>query len=236
MFYKPKFNIKSLLDAGVHFGHKKNHWNPEMAKYIYGVRKRFHIIDLNQTSYHLYYALKVAYAISSNNGKVLFVNIKKQSSDIIKNAALRCGQYYINHRWLGGMLTNWNTISISINSLKKYNDMINNKKLLYTKKEFLNLNIKRKKLSTIIGGISNLNRLPDLLFVIDVKTHAIAINEARKMNIPVIGIVDTNSSPKNVDFVIPGNDDSRKSASLYSNLIADSIIGGNKQYMSRNEQ
>jgi len=212
---------------------KKNHWNPEMSKYIYGVRNKFHIIDLNQTSYHLYYALRVVHAIASNNGKILFVNTKKQSSDIIKNAALKCGQHYINYRWLGGTLTNWNTISTSVNSLKRYDSMINNKNLNYTKKELHNLNVKSKKLHRTIGGILNLKKLPDLLFVIDVKTHSIAINEAKKMNIPVIGIVDTNSSPKNIDFIIPGNDDSRKSTYLYSSLISDSIIEGNKKFNSK---
>ena len=224
MSYKPNFDIKALLEAGVHFGHRKNHWNPEMAKYIYGVKNKVHIIDLKQSAYLLYNALRVIYTVASNNGKVLFVNTKKQSTDIVKNAAEKCNQYYVNHRWLGGMLTNWTTVSSSIKTLKKYEEILDSEEGLYTKKELLDFTRKKEKLEKAIGGIRNLGGLPDILFVIDVKTHAIAIQEANKLNIPVIAVVDTNSSPKGVDFVIPGNDDSRKSIELYCNLMSEAIV------------
>ncbi|MSO13887.1 30S ribosomal protein S2 [Rickettsiales endosymbiont of Trichoplax sp. H2] len=226
MSYKPNFDIKALLEAGVHFGHRKNHWNPEMAKYIYGVKNKAHIIDLKQSAHHLYNALRVMFTVASNKGKVLFVNTKKQSTDVVKNAADKCSQYYVNHRWLGGMLTNWTTVSSSIKTLKKYEEILDSEEGLYTKKELLDFTRKKEKLEKAIGGIRNLVRLPDILFVIDVKTHAIAIQEANKLNIPVIAIVDTNSSPKGVDFVIPGNDDSRKSIKLYCNLMSEAILAG----------
>jgi small subunit ribosomal protein S2 len=232
MSHKPNFTIKSLLEVGAHFGHKKNLWNPEMGKYIYGVKNKVHIIDLQQTAYHLYKTLQVIFGIASKNGKILFVNTKKQSTDVVKDAAVRCGQYYVNHRWLGGMLTNWSTISSSIKTLKKYEEILESEDDKYTKKELLNFSRKKEKLEKAIGGIRNLGGLPDILFVIDVKIHAIAIQEANKLNIPVIAIVDTNSSPKGVDFVIPGNDDSRKSIELYCNLIADAALAGIEDNLS----
>lgn len=226
MSYKPNFNIKSLLEVGAHFGHKKNLWNPEMSKYIYGIKNKVHIIDLQQTAHHLYNTLQIIFNIASKNGKILFVNTKRQSTDVIKDTALKCNQYYVNHRWLGGMLTNWSTVSSSIKTLKKYEEILESSDGKYTKKELLNFLRKKEKLEKAIGGIRNLGGLPDILFVIDVKTHAIAIQEANKLNIPVIAIVDTNSSPKGVDFVIPGNDDSRKSIELYCNLVADAVLAG----------
>lgn len=226
MPYKPNISIKALLDAGVHFGHKKNLWNPKMDEYIYGVKNKVHIIDLQQTASQLYSALKAIFAVTSNNGKILFVNIKKQSTEVVKAAAEKCGQYYVNHRWLGGMLTNWSTISSSIKTLKGYEDILTSKQKNYTKKELLDFTRKKEKLEKAIGGIRNLSSLPDILFVIDVKTHAIAVQEARKLKIPVFGIVDTNSSVNGIDFVIPGNDDSRKSIELYCNLVADAVIHG----------
>ena len=226
MSYKPNINIKNLLQVGVHFGHKKNLWNPEMSKYIYGVRNKTHIIDLQQSAHQLYMALSSIFTVAYNNGRILFVNTKKQSTDVVKNAAKRCGQYYVNHRWLGGMLTNWATVSSSIKKLKKYEEVLNSKEKKYTKKELLNFTRKKEKLEKAIGGIANLGGLPDMLFIIDVKTHVIAVQEANKLNIPVFAIVDTNSSPKGVDFVIPGNDDSRKSISLYCNLVSDAILAG----------
>ena len=226
MDYRPHISIRSLLQAGVHFGHKKNHWNPMMAKYIYGVKNKAHIIDLKQSTHYLCNALKVISTVASYKGRVLFVNTKKQSVDIVKNAAEKCGQYYVNHRWLGGMLTNWTTVSSSIKTLKKYESIISSGEEFYTKKELLDFTRKKEKLNQAIGGMRNLKRLPDILFIIDVKAHAIAIQEAKKLNIPIIAVVDTNSSPKAVDFVIPGNDDSRKSIELYCNLMSDAILAG----------
>jgi small subunit ribosomal protein S2 len=232
MSYKPNFSIKSLLEVGAHFGHKKNLWNPEMGKYIYGVKNKIHIIDLQQTAHHLYNTLQVVFSIASKNGRILFVNTKKQSTDVVKSAATKCGQYYVNHRWLGGMLTNWSTVSSSIKTLKKYEEVLESEEGKYTKKELLNFSRKKEKLEKAIGGIRNLGGLPDILFIIDVKTHATAVHEANKLNIPVIAIVDTNSSPKGVDFVIPGNDDSRKSIELYCNLVADAILAGIENSLS----
>lgn len=229
MTYKPDFNIKLLLDAGVHFGHKKSLWNPEMSRYIYGIKNKAHIIDLQKTTRYLYNALQIIFGIASKNGRVLFVNTKKQSTDLVKDTANRCGQYYVNHRWLGGMLTNWITISSSIKTLKNHESILMHKNTQhYTKKELLNISRKKEKLEKHIGGIRNLLGVPDVLFVIDVKTHAIAIQEAKRLNIPVIAVVDTNSSLRNIDFVIPGNDDSRKSIGLYCNLVADAVLAGQK--------
>jgi len=235
MDYKPNINIRSLLQAGVHFGHKKNHWNPMMMKYIYGVKNKSHIIDLKQSAHYLYNALKVAFTVSSYKGKVLFVNTKKQSTDVVRDAAEKCGQYYVNYRWLGGMLTNWTTVSSSIKTLKKYELILSSDEASYTKKELLDFSRKKEKLNQAIGGIRNLKRLPDILFVIDVKTHAIAIQEANKLKIPIIAVVDTNSSPEAVDFVIPGNDDSRKSIELYCTLISDAISAGSEVSSSPEE-
>lgn len=232
MTYKPKLSIKSLLEVGAHFGHKKNLWNPEMEKYIYGVKNKIHIIDLQQTAYCFYNTLQAVFNISSRSGRILFVNTKKQSTDIVKEEAVRCGQYYVNHRWLGGMLTNWSTVSSSIKTLKKYEEILDNQGEKYTKKELLNFARKKEKLEKAIGGIRNLGGLPDLLFVIDVKMHSIAIEEANKLGIPIMAIVDTNSSPKGVDFVIPGNDDSRKSIAFYCNLVADASLAGLEQSLS----
>jgi len=235
MSYKPNFTIQSLLEAGVHFGHRKNHWNPAMQRYIYGVRNKVHIIDLKQTAYHLYHALTLMAKVASNRGKILFVNTKDQSTDIIKQAADRCSQYYVNYRWLGGMLTNWSTVSSSIQTLQNYENIIEHESSSYTKKELLEFSRKKDKLEKAIGGIRTLGGLPDILFVIDVRTHAIAMREANKLNIPVVAIVDTNSSPEGVDFVIPGNDDSRKSIELYCTLMADAIVYGSNNSILNSE-
>jgi len=226
MSYKPNINIRNLLDAGAHFGHKKSLWNPEMSKYIYGIKNNIHIIDLQQTAYQFYVALQSIFTIAANNGRILFVNTKRQSTDIVKIAAERCNQYYVNHRWLGGMLTNWSTVSSSIKILREYEEVLNSKKEQYTKKELLSFMKKKEKLEKAIGGVRSLTSLPDVLFVIDVKAHSIAIQEANKLKIAVFAIVDTNSSPKGVDFVIPGNDDSRKSIALYCNLVSEAILAG----------
>ena len=221
-----KFTIKDLVKAGAHYGHKQELWNPKMRDYIYSTKEKVHIIDLKITALKLQQALQVVFQVAKKNGRILFVNTKKQSSDIVKEAADRCGQYYINHRWLGGTLTNWQTISTSIKTLKKYEDIIGEGKKEHTKKEILDISRKRDKLDRAIGGIRNLGGMPDILFVNDVKMHSIAVQEAKKLNIPVIAMVDTNSCPDNVDYVIPANDDSRKSIGFFFDIIAKAIILG----------
>lgn len=233
MTFKPNFDIKTLLEAGAHFGHKKNLWNPLMQKYIYGIKNKVHIIDLQQTAKMLYEALKVIHSIAAQNGRILFVNTKRQSTDVVKEAASRCGQCYVNHRWLGGMLTNWSTVSSSIKTLKNYEKILDEEGDNYTKKELLTFARKRDKLERALGGMRNLGGRPDVLFVIDVKTHAIAVQEAQKLNIPVIAVVDTNSNPEGIDYVIPGNDDSRRSIELYCNLVADTVLAGIQQSVAQ---
>jgi small subunit ribosomal protein S2 len=226
MTLKTDFTIKNLLDHGVHFGHKKNLWHPKMSKYIYGIKDNVHVINLKETALLLYKALNVVFKVVSQKGKVLFINTKHQSSETIKNEALRCKQFFINNRWLGGTLTNWETISSSIKTLEYYEQLCKNNTGKYTKKEILKYNRKREKLDRDIGGIRHMNGLPDLLFIMDVKLHSIAVQEAIKKCIPIIAVVDTNSSPDGIDFIIPGNDDSRKSIKLYCSLFADAIIQG----------
>lgn len=224
MFYKPKFEITSLINAGVHFGHKSNLWHPKMKKYIYGIKDKTHIIDLKQTELQLYNALKVMFAVAYNKGKIIFINTKLNSRDIVQHTAKKCSQYYVNHRWLGGMLTNWITISKSIDKLQEYKEMSKNKELKYKKKEIFKFKKNKNKLYKLIGGIKDLKTIPSILFIIDVKTHSIAVKEANKLGIPVVGIVDTNTDPEGVDFVIPGNDDSRSAISMYCNLILETIV------------
>jgi len=226
MNYKPKVSLKDLIKVGAHYGHKKELWNPKMSPYIYGVKEKIHIINLEITALKLQEALSAIFNIAASNGRILFVNTKKQSSDIVEEAATRCGQYYINHRWLGGILTNWKTVSSSIKTLQKYEAILADKKNTNTKKELLDINRKKEKLDRAIGGIRNLGGMPDILFVNDVNMHSIAVEEALILGIPIIGIVDSNSSPDNIDYVIPANDDSRKSISFFSNIAADAIIAG----------
>ena len=235
MAFRSNFNIKTLLEAGVHFGHKKNLWNPKMEEYIYGIKNKVHIVDLRKTAPLLFDALKVIYSVALQNGRILFVNTKRQSTDIVQEAASRCGQYYVNHRWLGGMLTNWSTVSSSIKTLKKYEEILEEGGDSYTKKELLNFSRKKEKLERAIGGIRNLDGIPDILFIIDVKTHAIAVQEAKKLNIPIIAVVDTNSTPERIDYVIPGNDDARKSIELYCNLVADTVLAGIQESLASSE-
>lgn len=226
MNYQPKFSIKDLLNAGAHYGHKKELWDPKMNEFILGTREKIHIINLEITAVKLNEALKALFNIAAENGRILFVNTKKQSSDIVQKAAVRCGQYFINYRWLGGILTNWKTVSSSIKTLKKYEDILADENSSHTKKELLEITRKKEKLDRAIGGIRNLGGMPDIIFVNDVNMHSIAVKEALNLGIPIIGIVDTNSSPDNIDYVIPANDDSRKSISFFSNIVADAIIAG----------
>lgn len=224
----PSVTIAQLLDAGVHFGHKKSRWNPKMAPYIYGIREDVHIVDLQQTLGLLKRALKKIEDVVKSNGKVLFVGTKIQASPIVAEFAEKCGQYYVNHRWLGGMLTNWNTASRSIKSLESIEKILQDeeKSSGYTKKELLDMSRKCEKLTRFLGGIRNMGGKPDILFVIDTNKEHIAIKEAKKLGIPIIGIVDTNSDPDDVDFPIPGNDDAIRSIRLYCSLVADASLSG----------
>lgn len=223
----PTFTIRQLVEAGVHFGHHARRWNPQMAPYIYGKKDNIHIIDLQKTYPMLYTALNAIREVAANGGKVLFVATKKQAQDIVKENAERCGQYYINHRWLGGTLTNWKTVCKSINRLVKLNDMFaNNTTEGYTKKELLNLKKEQEKLAMSLNGIMNMGGQPDMLFVIDTPREALAIKEAKKLGIPVIGITDTNANPNDVDYPVPGNDDAIRAISLYCELVSAAILDG----------
>ena len=223
----PTFTLRQLVEAGAHFGHHARRWNPQMAPYIYGKKDNVHIINLQKTYPMLYTALNAAREVAANGGKVLFVATKKQAQEIVKENAERCGQFYVNYRWLGGMLTNWKTVYKSINRLVKLNSMFENNEVEgYTKKEIQNLKKEQEKLQLSLGGIMNMGGQPDLLFVIDTPKEALAIKEARKLGIPVIGIVDTNANPNEVDYPVPGNDDAIRAISLYCELVSAAIIDG----------
>jgi small subunit ribosomal protein S2 len=212
----PTFTMRQLLEAGVHFGHHTRRWNPKMAPYIFGKRNNIHIINLEQTVPMLNEALEAVKSIAKNGGKFLFVGTKRSASDLIAQAATNCGQYYVNHRWLGGMLTNWETVSKSIKKLKNLEDRISSGEINnLTKKERLNIERQKEKLDLTLGGIKDMNGIPDALFVIDTNKEAIAVLEANNLNIPVIAICDTNTNPSNVDYPIPGNDDALRAISLY---------------------
>lgn len=228
----PKFTIKQLLEAGVHFGHKTMRRNPKMAKYIHSNRNGISIIDLNQTSRMLHKSLITCYEIAKNNGRILFVSTKKQGSPIVAEAAKRCGQYYVNFRWLGGMLTNFKTVSQSIKTLKKIEEQLGNDEIGLNKKERLVLERKREKLEQALGGIKNMGGYPDLIFVIDTNKEDIAISEAKKLNVPIMAIVDSNCNPDDIKYIIPGNDDSAKAIRLYCSLISDAIIAGIRENMA----
>ena len=223
----PTFTMRQLLEAGVHFGHHTRRWNPKMSPYIFGKRNSIHIINLEKTVPMLYEALEAVQSIAKNGGKFLFVGTKRSASDLIAQAATNCGQYYVNHRWLGGMLTNWETVSKSIKKLKNLEDRISSGEINnLTKKERLNIERQKEKLDLTLGGIKNMNGIPDALFVIDTNKEAIAVLEANNLNIPVIAICDTNTNPSNVDYPIPGNDDALRAISLYCDLIAASVLKG----------
>ncbi|MFM2200099.1 MAG: ribosomal protein [Pseudomonadota bacterium] len=227
----PNFTIRQLIEAGVHFGHKSMRRNPKMSKYIFTTRNNVSIIDLNKTKDLLNQSLKIVKEIAKNNGRILFVATKKQASEPIAESAKRCGQYFVNFRWLGGMLTNWKTVSQSIKTLQKIEEQLADTEVGYNKKEKLVLQRERTKLEQNLGGIKNMGGYPDLVFVIDTNKESLAIAEARKLNIPIMAIVDTNCNPDNVNHIIPGNDDSAKSIKLYCRLISDAIIAGIKENM-----
>ncbi len=223
----PDFSMRQLLEAGVHFGHQTHRWNPKMAPYIYGARNNIHIIDLSQTVPLLHQALKQVSDVVARGGRVLFVGTKRQASDIVADAAQRSAQYYVNSRWLGGMLTNWKTISNSIQRLRKLDEMLSSGEAQgFTKKERLNLDRERKKLDKALGGIKDMGSTPDLMFVIDTNKEAIALLEAKRLGIPVVAIIDSNCDPDKVDFPIPGNDDAARAIQLYCDLIAKAAIDG----------
>ena len=223
----PTFTMRQLLEAGVHFGHHTRRWNPKMAPYIFGKRNNIHIVNLEKTVPMLYEALDAIQSIAKNGGKFLFVGTKRSASDLIAQAATNCGQYYVNHRWLGGMLTNWETVSNSIKKLKSLEERIETGEVnSLTKKERLQIERQKEKLDLNLGGIKNMNGIPDAMFIIDTNKESIAILEANNLNIPVIAICDTNSNPSGVDYPIPGNDDALRAISLYCDLVAASVLKG----------
>ena len=221
----PEFSMRSLLEAGAHFGHQTHRWNPKMGKYIFGSRSNIHIIDLSQSIPLLHQALVKAREVAAGGGRILFVGTKRQASEPIATAAKRGAQYYVNHRWLGGTLTNWRTVSGSIARLRELEGVLDGDSGR-TKKELLQLTRERDKLELSLGGIKDMGGIPDLMFVIDTNKEAIAIQEARKLNIPVIAILDTNCNPDGITYPIPGNDDAARAIQLYCDLLADAILDG----------
>lgn len=223
----PEFSMRQLLEAGAHFGHQTHRWNPKMDRYIFGSRSNIHIIDLSQSIPLLHQALVKVREVAAAGGRVLFVGTKRQASDPVAQAAKRCAQYYVNHRWLGGTLTNWRTISGSIQRLRELEGILDGGETgARSKKELLMLTRERDKLELSLGGIKNMGGIPDIMFVIDTNKEAIAIQEARKLNIPVIAILDTNCDPDGITFPIPGNDDAARAIQLYVDLIADAVLDG----------
>ena len=223
----PDFSMRQLLEAGVHFGHQAHRWNPKMSEYIFGARNNIHIIDLAQSVPMMHRALQAVSDTVANGGRILFVGTKRQAQDAIAEAAKKSAQYYVNSRWLGGTLTNWKTISQSINRLRKLEEMLaSGESQGYTKKERLTLQRERDKLDRALGGIKDMGGLPDLLFVIDTNKEDIAIKEARRLGLPVAAVVDTNCDPNGITYVVPGNDDASRAISLYCDLVAKAAIDG----------
>jgi len=224
----PRVDIKQLLEAGVHLGHKTLRWNPKMKKYIFGEKNSIHIIDLTQTVDFIKNALAQVHKIIGGGGKLLVVSTKKQASEQVSNLAKETGQFYVNYRWLGGMLTNWNTIQNSIKRLKKLDDQLSKENLGFTKKEILKFSKEKEKLQRSLGGISEMKKTPDLIFIIDTNIESLAVAEAKKLGIPIIAVLDTNSDPTGIDFPIPGNDDARRSITLYCELLKKTIQDAEK--------
>ena len=227
----PSFSMRQLLEAGVHFGHHTRRWNPKMSPYIFGVRNNVHILDLEQTVPMLHRALQAARDVVAGGGRVLFVGTKRQASEKLAESAKRCGQYYVNHRWLGGMLTNWKTISNSIKRLRDLDEQLDQGLAGMTKKELLQLTRERDKLERALGGIKEMGGRPDILFVIDTNKEDIAVAEAAKLGIPVIAVVDSNSDPEGITYPIPGNDDALRAIATYLDLMADAVLDGLQQEM-----
>jgi small subunit ribosomal protein S2 len=220
----PDFNLRQLLEAGVHYGHQTQRWNPRMGPFIYGDRNGIHIIDLTQTVPLLDAALNAVRETVARGGRILFVGTKRQAQKPVAEAAERCAQYYMNHRWLGGTLTNWKTVSQSIQRLKELDEVMERGAEGLTKKERLNMEREQSKLQASLGGIRDMGGLPDMLFVIDVNKEDLAVLEARKLGIPVVAIVDTNCSPDGVDYIVPGNDDAVRAITLYCDLISRAAL------------
>lgn len=225
----PTFTMRELLETGVHFGHHTRRWDPRMKSYIFGVRNNIHILDLQQTVPLLHRALQAVRDTVAKGGRVLFVGTKRQASELISETAARSGQYYVNHRWLGGMLTNWKTISGSIKRLRELEEQLSQDGLGLNKKEMLGLTRQREKLERSLGGIKEMGGLPDIMVVIDTNKEAIAIAEANTLGIPVVAVLDSNSNPAGVNYPIPGNDDAMRAITLYCDLINGAILDGLQQ-------
>ena len=222
----PTYSMRQLLEAGIHFGHTTRRWNPLMRPYIFGERNGIHIIDLEQTVPMLQRGLEAIREVAAGGGRVLFVGTKRQATEIVSTSAIRCGQYFVNHRWLGGMLTNWRTISNSIKRLRDIEEQLAVEDIGLTKKELLRLTAERDKLERALGGIKEMGSLPDILFVVDTNKEAIAVAEAQKLGIPVVAILDSNSDPRGITHPVPGNDDAMRAISLYCDLVADCVLDG----------
>ncbi len=224
----PEVNIKQLLEAGVHLGHKTLRWNPKMKSFIFGEKNSIHIIDLTQTVNFLKNALVEVHKCIASGGKILIVSTKKQASEQVSALAKETSQYYVNYRWLGGMLTNWNTIQNSIKRLKQLDDQLSKDNMGFTKKEIIKFGKERDKLQRSLGGIAEMKKLPNLIFIIDTNIESLAVNEAKKLGIPIIAVLDTNSDPTGINFPIPGNDDARRSINLYCDLLSSTIKDAEK--------
>jgi small subunit ribosomal protein S2 len=222
----PSFTMRQLLEAGVHFGHHTRRWNPKMKEYIFGVRNNVHIIDLEQTVPLMARALQAIRDVAAGGGRVLFVGTKRQAQEAVAEAAKRCGQYYVDHRWLGGMLTNFKTISASIKRLRELDERVNSPEAGITKRELLELTRDRDKLERALGGIKEMGGLPDILFVIDTNKEAIAVQEANKLKIPVVAVLDSNSDPDGITYPVPGNDDAMRAVHLYCELVSNAVLDG----------
>ena len=227
----PSVTIKQLLEAGVHLGHKTFRWNPKMSKYIFGSKNSIHIIDLVQTLEMSNAALTEIHKCITSGGKILFVSTKKQATETIATLAKDTSQFFVNHRWLGGMLTNWNTISNSIKRLKKLTEDLKKENTGFTKKENLKMGIQRDKLERSLGGIADMKKIPDMIFIVDTNIEELAVKEAIKLHIPIVAVVDTNSNPSGINFPIPGNDDARRAINLYCELIKQTILDAQKNIM-----
>ena len=230
----PEVNIKQLLEAGVHLGHKTLRWNPKMKNYIFGEKNSIHIIDLTQTVNYLKTALVEIHKCISSGGKILIVSTKKQASEQVSSLAKDTAQYFVNYRWLGGMLTNWKTIQNSIKRLKKLEEDLSKEDTGFTKKEILKLGKEKDKLKRSLGGISNMKKVPEMIFIIDTNTESLAVKEAIKLQIPIVAILDSNSDPTGINFPIPGNDDARRSIDLYCELLKQTILDG-KKYIAKKQ-
>jgi len=230
----PSFTMRQLIEAGVHFGHNTRRWNPKMAPYLFGVRNGIHIIDLQQTVPALHRGIQAIRDVVAAGGRVLFVGTKRAAAEIVAESAKRCGQYYVNHRWLGGMLTNWKTISLSIKRLREIEERVASGNVAgLTKKEQLNLSREQEKLERALGGIKEMGGLPDIIFIIDTNKEALAVQEANKLGIPVVAILDSNSDPAGINYPIPGNDDALRAIQTYCDLISGAVLNGIQAEMTR---